>query len=71
VSDKTMAEVTAMSFERRYSDGSGCEYGVRLIRDRSAVELESIESVVFPIEQLSWLIACLQRIRVELEADHV
>lgn len=56
-------KATALSFEKRYSDDSGIEYGVRL--DGDYFELEAVNIVRYPIEQLDWVIAALQRIRAE------
>jgi hypothetical protein len=57
-------KATALAFERRYADGSGVEYAVRLKGDK--IELESVDDVSFPVAELDWLIACLQRIKDEV-----
>jgi hypothetical protein len=42
------------------------EFAVRFTSEPSAqIEFEHINTVDFPIEELDWLIACLQRIRAE------
>ena len=71
---KTIQTVAAqkIAFEQRYSDDSGVEYAVRYDttqgNNRTAgptIVIEAINTVCFPIEELDWLIACLDRIRAE------
>ena len=50
-----------IAFEQRYSDTSGEELAVRL--SGSEIEFESINMVNFPIEELPWIIECLEAIR--------
>ncbi|MDB5975116.1 MAG: hypothetical protein JWR07_1876 [Nevskia sp.] len=59
---------TAISFERRYSDDSGVEFGVSL--GAAGITFESIHLVSFPVEEIDWLIQCLQRIKAELGGTH-
>lgn len=62
-----MIRATRISFEKRYSDDSGVEFGVRLRPDRHngghVVEFERINTIDFPLDQLDWLIKSLERIR--------
>jgi hypothetical protein len=55
--------LTSLAFEKRYSDGSGVEFGVRL--NRGEIEFEHINVACFPAEELDWLIACLNKIKSE------
>ena len=50
-----------IAFEKRYSDDSGVEFGVRLTND--AIQFEAVNTVEFPPGQLEWLIECLDYIR--------
>lgn len=52
---------TKIAFEKQYSDNSGVEYGVRL--NATEIELESINTINFPIEELDWLIEALMNIK--------
>lgn len=56
---------TSMSFEQRYSDDSGVEYAVRL--HNNEIEFESIGCIRFPLEEIVWLIECLQVIKAQTE----
>jgi hypothetical protein len=60
-----------MSFEHQYGDDSGVQYAVRLRTRHSTgetlVQLEHCGTVDFPITELDWLIACLQRIKDEVK----
>lgn len=63
-----MIRATSISFEKRCSDDSGVEFGVRLKPDRHGIqiiEFESINTIDFPLDQLDWLIESLERIRAE------
>jgi hypothetical protein len=63
----TEPKMTRIAFERRYSDDSGVEFAVSLeSRPDARVEFEHIGKVDFPVEELDWLIECLQRIRSEV-----
>ena len=62
-----MIQATSIAFERRYSDDSGVQYGVRKIGDR--IEFECVGTVEFPVEELDWLIAALLCIKAELGTD--
>lgn len=59
---------TSMGFEKNYLDDSGVEYAVRYngaeVIDQ--IEIERVSTVQFPVDQLEWVIACLQRIRDEV-----
>ncbi len=57
-------KASAIAFEKRYSDDSGVEFAVRL--NVSNIEFESVNGISFPVEELDWLIASLQRIRDEV-----
>ena len=58
---------TALAFERCYTDDSGVEYAVRYKHGK--VEMEAVDLVRFPVEEIPWLIACLQKIQMELPYD--
>lgn len=59
-----------LAFERDYSDGSGVEKAVRFNGKEWTVELENAACVSsFDISDLDWLIACLQRIKEEVERE--
>jgi len=60
-----MAKVTSIGFERRYSDDSGVEFGVYL--GSREITLSHISNVDFPVEEIDWLISCLQKIKSEIE----
>jgi hypothetical protein len=63
----TDPKTTQIAFERRYLDDSGTEFAVRYAaRPDARVEFEHVGKVDFPVEELDWLIACLQRIRAEV-----
>jgi len=57
-----------MAFETQYSDKSGVEYAVRLTSDSTGqiVELESINTITFPIDKIEWIRDCLWRIQQEI-----
>lgn len=63
-----------MSFEQTYLDGSGIEFAVRMKVRRfhgerggeRLVEFEHCGTVDFPVDQLDWLIGCLERIKAEV-----
>lgn len=59
-------QITSIAFERRYSDDSGVQFGVRLL-GRKQLEFECVGKIDFPVEELDWLIACLQKIKAEIE----
>jgi hypothetical protein len=56
---------TKIAYEQRYSDDSGVEYGVRFDANRITreIEIESIDTVEFPADQIDWLIDSLCSIR--------
>lgn len=56
-------QATKMAFEKRYSDDSGVQFGVRL--DGGEIEFEAVNKSFFPVEELDWLIAALARIKAE------
>lgn len=58
-------QATQITFEKRYSDDSGVEFGVRLNGDE--IELESLNTIVMPAREIYWLIAALERVREEIE----
>lgn len=62
-------KATSIAFEKRYSDDSGVEFGVRLAPDAmwgDKIEFAATESTAsFPIDLLSWLMAALARIDAE------
>ena len=60
-------KATKLAFEKRYGDDSGVEYGVRL--DGDEIELEAMDTIHFPVEELDWLIAALERIRDEVNLN--
>lgn len=55
-------------FLKKYSDDSGVQFAVRFESDKSEREIlfEHCNIVDFPLEQLDWLIECLQRIKEEV-----
>lgn len=59
---------TKIAFEKRYSDDSGVEFGVRLVGDK--IEFEAVNEIQFPIDEVDWLIEALQRIKSELTEPH-
>jgi hypothetical protein len=65
-------KATKLAFERRYSDDSGVEFGVSYSAEPypGQIEFECIGKVQFPLQELDWLIACLQRIRTEVGENH-
>ena len=56
---------TLIGFEKKYLDGSGVEYSVQYDASRvfDEIELRRIHTIGFPLDQLDWLIECLQSIR--------
>jgi len=72
-------KASAITFEKRYSDNSGeksasddsgVEFAVRYWERRQYMEFEHNGSnVLFPVDQLEWLMDCLRRIREELPKD--
>lgn len=56
-------QATKMAFEKRYSDDSGVQIGVRLDGDK--IEFEAVDKISFPVEELDWLISALTRIKAE------
>lgn len=59
---------TSMAFEQQYSDGSGVEFAVRYNGKKllGEIEIEHVNTIDLPLDQLDWLIAGLQRIRDEV-----
>lgn len=73
---KTSPAPTRIAWEKNYSDGSGVEYAVRLDTTKTntvdggpVVEFEHVDLVEFPISELDWLIACLMRIKAEVQPN--
>lgn len=61
---------TKIAFEKRYSDDSGVEFGVRL--NDCEIEFESMSSTVsFSVDAIDWLIASLKRVREEIELGKI
>ena len=56
---------TRLVFERQYSDGSGVEFSVGLLGDQ--IRLKHIDDCDFPVEEIGWLMECLERIKLEVE----
>jgi len=62
-----------IAFEKRYSDDSDVEFAVRfdsskdaLGRDSSGeIEFECVGNISYPLNELDWLIECLQKIKTE------
>jgi len=68
-SNQTFLSADKLSFGHLYSDGSGFEYMVSLdanVED-AIVIFSHGDAAAFPIEQLDWLLACLQRIKNEIQ----
>jgi hypothetical protein len=65
-------KATKIAFERRYSDDSGVEFGVSYSTEPwpGQIQFECVGKVQFPVQELDWLIACLQRIRAEIGENH-
>lgn len=62
-------QLTKKAFEQMYNDNSGVEYAVRLDMtdgDIGDIEFESCDKVQFPIDQIDWLISCLENLRKEI-----
>jgi len=62
-----------ISFEQMYSDDSGVEFGVSYYAGETdykggtgVVIFNSIGDVHFPIKKIDWLIACLNKIKHEI-----
>ena len=60
---------TKIHFEKRYSDNSGIEFAVSLDSTQAAyngskglIEFEAIDKIQFPLEEIDWLISCLEKI---------
>lgn len=66
VAETPMAD--KMVFQQAYSDKSGIEFSVALdVTQTDAIRIFSNgDASAFPIEQLEWLIGCLERIRTEI-----
>lgn len=69
-----MVNPNKLAFERRYSDGSGIEYAIRLdsnsIADnaeKGEIEFEHINKCKFPLSEIDWIIECLQKIKDEVK----
>ena len=60
-------KATKLGFEKKYLDDSGVEFGVYLNYD--TITIESIDSVDIPVEQVDWMLGCLNRIKQEMEND--
>ena len=64
-----------MSWERRYGDDSGIAYAVCYdaidthYDGCAKIKIAAIDTADFPITQLDWLIACLCKIREEVERN--
>ena len=62
-----------MAWEQRFSDDSGVQYAVRYDAVEkhydgcAAIQITSIDTAIFPVTELDWLIACLIKIRDEVE----
>lgn len=52
-----------IAFEQYYHDNSGVMYAVRWDETKRNVELESFDKIDFPVEEIDWLILCLQKIK--------
>ena len=59
-----------IAFEKRYSDDSGVEFGVRYDANHfiNEIELEAVQTISMPATQLDWLIESLQAIRAIVRA---
>lgn len=57
-------KATSIAFERRYVDDSGVEFAVRLVNRE--IELEAVNKINFPEEEIDWLINCLYRVKDEI-----
>ena len=65
---------TKLAYERRYSDGSGVEYGVYYDSNATATcadhvgefTIEHIDNITFGINEIDWLIECLRDIQSEV-----
>lgn len=63
-----MSKPTQLTFDQRYSDNSAVEFAVHYKTYPVAeIDFEHFNSVSFPIEELDWLIACLQHIKSETQ----
>lgn len=62
--DEAMPKPSVIGFERRYSDDSGVEFAVKY--QDGEVYFVSVNDVHFPVAELDWLIACLQKIKTEI-----
>jgi len=56
---------TTMTFEKRYCDDSGTEYAVKA--NSKKIVFEHINTVDFPIDELSWIIDALVKISHEFK----
>lgn len=60
-----------IAYELDYLDGSGIEHAVRFGRlhreGEPVIQFESVDKVDFPVEKLDWLIACLTKIKAEID----
>jgi hypothetical protein len=64
---------TRIDFEEMYSDNSGVERAVRMLRPRKEsdvyIEFEAVNKVRFHINDLGWLIQCLCQILEEFKKE--
>lgn len=69
-----MVEKTKLAYEKRYSDGSGVEFGIYYDSNetctgadhKGTVTFDVIDKISIPTSQLDWFIECLADIRSEL-----
>lgn len=60
-------KMTKMAWEKRYSDDSGVEFAIRFNGHKNEIEIEHIDNIRFPIDQIDWVIDCLNKIKAEQE----
>ena len=50
-------------WERKYSDGSGVEFGVSYDQERGEVTITHLNEIDWPVDELDWLISRLILVR--------
>ena len=59
------AKASRLYFDERDSDDN--DFACRYYAVDERIEFESLDEISFPLDRLDWLIACLTRIKGEIE----
>lgn len=63
---------TKIAFEKKYSDDSGVEFAVRYEANDcfEPIEIEHVNTISIPLEQLDWIIDALCEVRLIVNKDN-